>query len=247
MKRIIQYFSMIAILILTGCSDDSDSSARNESGDGSGGSLAVFALKGDYLYTVDHADLNVFSLLADTGPVKVNAVQVGFNIETLFSDGNYLYIGSANGMFIYSIENPENPIMLSAVQHITACDPVVANSTHAFVTLHSNTFCGNATNILEVYDTADPKNPVLVHTRNLTFPKGLGLYGHYLFICDDEIKIFDVQNPAEPVLAGSINELCFDVIIKDNDLFAIGENSVQRYVLNPLNISNPTLAGKVEF
>lgn len=247
MKRIIQYLGIIAILVLVGCSDDSDSSGNPEAGDGSGGSLAIFALKGDYLYTVDHANLNVFSLLNNSEPVKVNAVQVGFDIETLFSDGNYLYIGSVNGMFIYSIKNPENPVMLSQVQHITACDPVVANSTHAFVTLHSNTFCGNNTNILEVYDTADPKNPVLVHTRNLAFPKGLGLYGHYLFVCDDEIKIFDIQNPAEPLLAGSINEVCFDVIVKGNDLFAIGDRSVRRYILNPSDITAATLAGKVEF
>lgn len=246
MKKFIKYFSLFAILMIAGCSDDSDN-AGNESQDGTGGSLAIFALKGDYLYTVDHSTLNVFSLLTSTEPVKVNDVAIGFDVETLFADGDYLYVGSRNGMYIYSLENPENPERLSAVQHLTSCDPVVANGTHAFVSLHSNTFCGNNVNVLHVYDTADPLHPVLIHSRNLTFPKGLGLYGHYLFVCDDEIKIFDVQNPEEPVLAGSINEMCFDVIIKGNDLFAVGDSSVRRYTLNPSDITTITLNSEVEF
>ncbi|OYQ48940.1 hypothetical protein CHU92_00540 [Flavobacterium cyanobacteriorum] len=229
--------------MLLSCSED----ATTTTGDGTGGSLAVFALKGNYLYTVDYNMLNVFSLSNTAQPVKVNEVFVGLNIETLFSFGEYLYIGSRNGMFIYSLDNPEQPQLMSAVQHFTACDPVVSNGDYSYVTLHSNTLCGNNINLLQVYNTANPQNPQLLHQRILTFPKGLGLYNNYLFVCDDEIKVLNVENPAQPFLVASINNLCFDVIIKDNDLFAIGSSGVYRYRLNPEDITDITLLSQVLF
>jgi hypothetical protein len=247
MKNITIYFTAF-LFILFGCSSDgSDSNGEISKGDGTGGSLAVFALAGNYLYTVDHMNLNVFSVLTGGDPVKVNTIIIGNDIETLFSREGYLYIGSQDGMYIYSLEDPETPVQVSSVQHFTACDPVVANATHSFVTLHSNTFCGNNINALEIYDTSDPFNPVLVHRRNLTYPKGLGLYGNYLFVCDDEIKIFDITHPETPVLAGNINKACFDVIIRGNDLFAVGENGLSRYQLNPDDITDITFKSDIAF
>ena len=239
---------ILLILIVIGCSKDAQNSSTNSSGDGKGGSLAIFALKGSYLYSVDNARLNVFSLINPNEPSKVNYVDVGFNIETLFSNDQYLFIGSQNGMFIYSIENPENPVKLSSVQHFTACDPVVANATHSFVTLHSvSNRCGNNVNVLEIYNTSNPTNPMLVHRRNLTSPKGLGLYSNYLIVCDNDVKIFNIQNPNEPVLVKSINKACFDVIINGNDLFLIGENALSRYLLSTTNITNVTFQSEIAF
>lgn len=228
MKKISTF--LLFILLVSGCSTDSDTLSN---GDGQGGSLAIFALKGNYLYAVDNSKLNVFSLLNASTPVSVNEIEVGFDIETLFSFDQYLFIGSRNGMFIYSLENPENPVQLSSVQHFTACDPVIANATHSFVTLHSGTFCGNALNVLQVYDTTNLSNPVLVHSRNLTSPKGIALYNNYLFVCDDVIKVFNIQNPNEPILVTTINKYCFDLIIRDDSLFAIGDSGLYRYQINP--------------
>lgn len=236
----------IALLLLVSCSNDSDSTSAEANG--TGGSLAIFALKGDYLYTVDESNLNVFSLINTSQPSKVNEVPIGFNIETLFANGDYLFVGSRSGMFIYSIVNPENPQLLSAVEHFTACDPVVANDTHAFVTLHSNTVCGNNTNILEIYDTADPLNPVLVHSRILTQPKGLGLYNNFLIICDySDIKFFDITNPSEPILVHTLLGQCYDVAIVNDTLFAIGSSTTFRYLLDPNNITNTMLQSQVNY
>ena len=245
MKKI-YFITLLALTALAAaCSSDSDTSSP--SGDGTGGSTAIFVLNGNYLYTVDNTTLNVFSLLDATSPVKVNDVQIGADIETLFTDGTYLYVGSQNGMFMYSLESPENPEMLSAVQHFNACDPVVSDGQYAYVTLHSNTWCGNNINALQVYDVSNPAAPVLIHSRTLSKPKGLGLYGHYLIVCDDELKIFDVTNPVEPILAHSIDKSCNDVIISGNTLFAIGSNAVYNYTLNPATITSTSLNSEVDF
>lgn len=237
MKKIL-LFLLVSGMALS-CSSDSADGSLAGAKDGQGGSTAIFALVGDYLYTVDHASINVFSLIDQANPVKVNEVEVGWDIETLFARDEYLYIGSREGMYIYSIANAENPQYVSNVQHMRACDPVVANATHSFVTLHSLSSCGGDLNVLQVYETTNLSAPTMIHQRNLVHPKGLGLYGsHYLFVCDDQIKVFDIANPAEPVLVKSIDKLCFDVIIRDNTLFAIGENSLTRYLIDPLDIGN---------
>ncbi|MDI5887919.1 MULTISPECIES: hypothetical protein [Flavobacterium] len=242
MKKII---SFVLLVFIMGCSD-SDSAQNGDTGQG--GSLAVFAIKGNYLYGVDQMKLNVFSLINSEKPVKVNEIPIGFDIETLFSYGDNLFIGSRNGMFIYSITNPENPTKLSSVQHFTACDPVIANSTHSYVTLNSNTTCGNNTNVLQVYDTKDLTNPKLIHSRTLMQPKGISFYtADYLLVCDDVIKIFNIQNPAEPVLVHAIDKNCFDLIVRDNTLFAIGNNGVYRYKMNPNNIKDIQLESETTF
>ena len=233
---------ILLLLIVVSCSSDGDSSK-----DGTGGSLAVFVLKGNYLYTVDNYKLNVFSLSDIGHPALVNQVSISWNIETLFSYGDYLFIGSRNGMFIYSLADPENPVQMSEAQHFTSCDPVVANATHSFVTLHSGTTCGNDLNQLLIYNTTNPQAPELIHQKDLVHPMGLGLYGHYLIVCDDKIKIFDIINPAEPVIVKTIDNSCFDVIIKGDDLYAIGENGLYRYLLDENDIQNVTFKSTIAF
>lgn len=232
MKNIIIIIG-IAYLIIGCCQGNADYMAMDlVAEDGQGGSLATFTLKGNYLYTVDNYDLNVFSLTNEEEPELVNTVRIGFNIETLFSFKDYLYIGSRNGMFIYSINEPEEPTMLSNVDHFTACDPVIANDTHAYVTLHSNAICGNNINVLEVYDIQNITQPVLISSHNLVSPKGMGFYENYLIVCDNEIKLYDITNPQQAQLITSIDKEAFDVIVSGDLLIAIGEEGVFQYELS---------------
>ncbi|WP_299211498.1 hypothetical protein [uncultured Aquimarina sp.] len=226
-------YMILTSFIIFSCDSDSSSDSLSPVADGTGGSLATFTLKGDYLYTVDNTDLTVFNITDIKDPVQVNTIPIGFNIETLFSYKDYLYIGSRNGMFIYGLTNPEFPEKLSQVEHFTACDPVIANDTHAFVTLHSDTFCGNNINVLQVYDITTITEPILINSRNLTFPRGLGLYGDFLIVCDDEIKVFDISNPTASNLVTSVNKSAFDVIISGDLLIAIGETGLYQYKLAP--------------
>ena len=75
MKKLV--FIFFAFFLLISCSSDS-SSNKQSNNDGKGGSLAIFALKGDYLYAVDEATLKVFSLLNEQQALIVNSVQIGF-------------------------------------------------------------------------------------------------------------------------------------------------------------------------
>ncbi len=248
MKKIALLFLIMVLSIA--CSQDGENGSSNEAmaiGDGQGGSLARFAMFGDYLYTVDEFGLNVFNITTPSDPVFVNNIPINFRIETLFNYNEYLYIGSQNGMFIYSISNPEFPQFLAEVQHFTSCDPVVANASTAFVTLWSDLGCGTTVNQLEIYDITDIVNPELLSVRNLISPKGMGLYGNYLFLCDDEIKVFDVSDPENSVLVHNINKQAFDVIINNDVLIAIGETGIYQYQLSESDITNTSELSVLNF
>ena len=239
MKKINTYISLLALLVLIisySCNSDGGTSFQNS--EGKGGSLARFTTVGNYLYTVDNTELHVFNISNNEAPVLVNTISVGFGIETLYSLRNNLYIGSTNGMFIYSIANKEEPTLLSEVQHFTACDPVIANLTHAFVTLKGGRGCGGNLNMLQIYDIADLQNPVLISQRQLISPVGIALYQDYLFVCDDKVKIFDISNINQIELITTIPKNTFDVIINSNHLVLVGEDGIYQYQLDPASIEN---------
>jgi hypothetical protein len=150
-------------------------------------------------------------------------------------------------MFIYGLTNPEFPEKLSSVTHFTACDPVVANDSYAFVTLHSETFCGSNINSLEIYDVTRITEPILINSRNLTSPKGLGIYRNYLFVCDDEIKVLNIKTPSISTLVTSINKSAFDVIISENLLIAIGKTGLFKYELNNTSSIEINLLSTISF
>ena len=227
-----KYIYVVLLLAFFSCSQDSSDTSSNT--DGQGGSLATFLLKGNYLYTVDNYNLNVFNIQEETNPIKVNTISIGFNIETLFGFDDYLFIGSRNGMFIYDVKNPELPKRMSASEHFRSCDPVVANNDYAYVTLHSTAVCGGSINELQTYDIKNIEAPILLNTRGLDRPKGLSLYYNYLIVCDaSDVKIFDVTNPINSIFIKSIPvALGIDVIIRENHLFIISENGLFQYQLN---------------
>ncbi|TVZ26682.1 LVIVD repeat-containing protein [Gillisia sp. Hel_I_86] len=244
MKKVIIFCLSI---LLIGCSAEGDNSAA-ASVDGSGGSLARFALVGDYLYTVDDQSLRIFDISNPELPLFTGEKFIGFDIETLYSLDEYLFVGSRLGMFIFDISDPKFPLQLSKVEHVRSCDPVVSSGDFTYVTLHTNVNCAGNVNQLEIYNTQDLLRPELLTVIALDRPIGLGLYGNYLLVTDKNVvRIFDVTNPAQPDLVGGIEEDAFDLIIRNDDLFIIGEKSLSQYQLNPENIEDLVFKSSIDF
>lgn len=244
MKKLIVIF---LIGVLAGCNTDSDSSNFN-SVDGIGGSLARFSLVGDYLYTVDDQSIRIFDISNPAVPAFSGEKFIGFDIETLYSLDQYLFVGSRLGMYIFDISDPKFPLQLSKVEHVRSCDPVVSSGDFTYVTLHTDTNCMGNVNQLEIYDTKDLLRPELLVTLTLDRPIGLGLYGNYLLVTDKNVvRIFDVSNPAQPDLVGGIEEDAFDLIIRNNDLFLIGKTDLTQYELNPVAIEEYVFRSRIEF
>lgn len=183
---------------------------------GISGSLARFALINDHMYSVSNYNLKIIDVSVAQNPVVTNTIGLGWGIETLFPFKDKLFIGSNSGMFIYSVQNPANPVKLGTFNHVRTCDPVIADDNFAYVTLHSGTICAGFTNQLDVLNITNIQSPQLIKTYLLTNPRGLSKDGHLLFICDgnEGLKIFNATDP------NSISQIKQFVMPEANDVIA---------------------------
>lgn len=216
---------------------ESFSAAANgdfSSSTGVGGSMARFTIAGSYLYTIDQSTLNVFNIQNPAKPTKGVTEEVGWGIETVFpSDGN-LFIGSQNGLYIYSLANPQSPKRLSMFTHVQSCDPVVVHDTLAFVTLRGGTECNGFTNQLDVINIKNPEAPILLTSHAMTSPYGLGYDKGTLFICEGKsgLKVFDASDiyTINTKLLAHLKDFdAYDVIPYQDVLILIGSDGLYQF------------------
>lgn len=206
--------------------------ALESSSTGTGGSMARFNIAGDHLYTVGPNNLNVFDIANRSALTKIKTEYVGWQIETIFNQEGFLYLGSAVGMYIYSIEDPASPTFMSRIQHVMGCDPVVVDGDIAYVTIRGGNECGQNENQLEVIDVSDKTNPQLLKIYDMDGPYGLGINEDRLFVCDGTsgLKVYDSSNSPELVLTDHFKDVnAYDVIPGQSVLIMIGENKLRQY------------------
>lgn len=164
-------------------------------------------LVGDYLYAIpEEHNLGVVHIADSTNPTQVSYGMAGYDLETIFPIQDKLLLGSKEGVYVWSIANPAQPAQLGEFTHGTACDPVIANPSYAFVTLRSGTSCGGAANELDILNASDLSNTTLLKTYPMTSPSGLCLDGSLLFVCDGSVvKVFDASNPDNLQLLASVS------------------------------------------
>lgn len=199
---------------------------------GINGSMARFALKNDYLYTVSNSDLKVFGLQNPDAPQQLQTVSVGWGIETIYPFKEQLFIGSNTGMFIYSIQNPAVPTRAGSFAHALACDPVIADDTHAYVTLRSGTNCRAVINQLDVIDINNLQSPFLIKSYALTNPHGLSKDGNLLFVCDgkDGLKIYDATAPSNLKLVKQFSGFeAYDVIAWNKNALVVTKTALLQF------------------
>jgi hypothetical protein len=191
--------------------------------------------------------MKVFNTSVPSLPFYVKTVNFSQgDIETIFPYKDRLFIGSQTGMFIYDIKDLDNPKKLGQFTHARACDPVVADDTHAYVTLRSNNRCAGFLNQLDVLDINNLSSPKLLKTYTFTEPAGLGKDGNLLFICDgkDGLKILDASKPTDIKPVKTITGMeAFDVIAWKGIAILTAKDG-----LHLINYSNPGqafIAGKI--
>ena len=224
--------------------DGNFSGPKSEMSNGSGGSQGVngsmsrFSLYKDYLYTVISNNMSIFDLSKENPVKAVENLYIGGNVETIFSYGENMFMGTPTGMMIYSVKDPLNPEYMSQVWHVFGCDPVVVEDDIAYVTVHSGNFCGQNTNELIVIDVKDVRSPAHIVTYTMKKPKGLGIDNGTLFVCDDGLKVFNASEP-QKIMANQLAHYSgmdgFDVIPFNNVLMMIAEDGLYQYDYSDLN------------
>jgi len=227
-------------------SASSSSSAPGVS-NGTGGSMARFALSDDRMYTVDHSTLKVFNTAIPEKPVYVKEMSAGgWDIETIFPFGKNLFLGSMTGMHIFDISSKDNPFRTGSFTHARVCDPVISDGKNAFVTLRNGSKCAGFINQLDVVDISDLSKPKLLKSYPLTNPHGLSKEGDVLIICEgsDGVKFFnaaDVNNIKQ--LAHVKGMKAFDVIALGKIAMVSAEDAL--YLIDFSVPSNPVVKGSV--
>ncbi|QNR24966.1 LVIVD repeat-containing protein [Croceimicrobium hydrocarbonivorans] len=229
-----KYISILAIAFLWSCQSDSSSDTSNGGGAGQGGSLARFTIAGDHLYAVHNQSLNVFDISNNANAIYLSKQELFTTVETIFTrDSNTIFIGSTSGMFIYDVSSAPSIQRLSTYQHIVSCDPVVANEDYAYVTLRSdqtNNFCWRGVNQLDIVDIRDLSNPQLVSSFPMVSPRGLGLYGDTLMVCDEGLKVLNVADPNAIKLIDVDEDFkAIDLIPYGNLIIAVAEDGLSQY------------------
>ncbi|GAB3919669.1 LVIVD repeat-containing protein [Larkinella terrae] len=226
---------LIGLVTLVGCSEvgSKDSVAVNPNGgSGTGGSMARFAVAGNYLYVVNQNSLQVYDVQQSGQPTSLSKVSLGFGVETIFPYNRHLFIGTQTGMYIMNLENPAKPQQTALYRHIFSCDPVVAQGNYAYVTLRSGTACNSGPNRLEVVDISNLANPVQVNSIAMTNPHGLGIDGNLLFVSegDSGLKVFDATDPVKLQLIKTFDNIrSYDVIPNRSMLIVTGKDGIFQY------------------
>ncbi len=208
------------------------------SSNGVNGSMSRFTLYSNYLYTVTETYMTIFDL-SGTEPRKVSeSIPIGWNVETIFSYEDNLFMGTPTGMLIYSASDPLNPEYQSSISHVFGCDPVVVANDLAYVTVHSGNNCGQNTNELFIVDVSNVKSPKQLVSYGMTNPKGLGIDNGMLFLCDDGLKVFSIKSPEELYLKKIVQYTGmkgFDLIPYNNVLMMIAEDGLYQYDYTNVN------------
>ena len=211
---------------------------------GVGCSMARFLTYDEYLYLLDSEyNLKVVDIASIDTPSVVHEKYVGWGLETMFIYNDYMYIGSVNGMYILTLEDPEQPATVSTYSHVTSCDPVVVSGNTAYVTLRSGNTCGGTADLLDVIDITNKSNPKQLASYTMKTPYGLGISDKTLFICqgDNGLVVYDATNPLtikDNKLAEFSDIKATDVIPVNDVLFTIGDDGFLIYDYSDLeNIS----------
>lgn len=228
------FFSLIA-----SCSKQNTDTSRN----GTSGSLARMIVLDNYMYVINNSELTTFDISTPSTPLETDKIEIEFGIETLFPFANYLFIGSNSGLFIYDITNPAKPVAASEskVEHFTACDPVVANANFAYVTLNSlRTDCGNTVEVnrMEIVDIQNIRYPKVVNSIEMSGPKGLGIDGNHLFVCEKNLGviIYELSNPSFPNAIDTLTGFVANDLIPDNgNLMVVCDDGLRQFNYTDIN------------
>lgn len=206
---------------------------------GVGGSLARFTITNQTLYVVNDRELKAFDLATPSEPAEAGTVTLGWGVETIFPNGDELYIGTTTGMHIMDASDPLNPAWLGSISHVRSCDPVVVSGDKAYVTLLGGGGCGGSSNQLDIVDISDKTAPEIVQTHQMNGPVGLSVGNQKLFICEPGFGMKILELNEEGLLSGESSTLnvynqARDIIglHRDQHLITIGTDGVRQLQYN---------------
>lgn len=216
----------------------SNLSANAQLSNGIAGSASRFTVLNNYLYTVGSSQLSAFNITNPANPVLAGTSSTGVAAQTIFALNNKLFVGGSNGISIFSVDDASTPVEEGMFGHFCCSDPVIADDSIAYVTLHTGNACNANIDELDVLDVTNIQQPQLIKTYPLAGPEGLSKDGNLLFICDgaSSLKIFDAAKATDIKLLHTINiSHPFDVICYNKIAFVATADGIYQYDYSDIN------------
>ena len=160
------------------------------------GSVNRIAVVENHIYVITRNSITPFE---DNGQLTVfNEVYANSGMETIYPDGDKLYIGTQNSMEIFDINNPTAPSWSSSFWHATSCDPVLPSGEVAYVTLRTGDVgdCPGDENALLVLNVRNASNPTQLQEIEMESPYGMTIVGSKLYVGEGSngLKIFNIED-----------------------------------------------------
>ena len=221
-----------------GCLFDMGPALSANTSTGTAGSMAGMVLINDYLYAITEMhSLGIVDIGNAPVPKLDTSFFAGYDLQTIFPFEDKLFLGSAVGMFMYDVSDPQHPASLGEFTHGRACDPVITDGHYAYVTLHAGDGCGGDANELHVIDVNDLLHTHLIKTYPLTKPTGLSKDGDLLFVCDNTaVKVYNAAAPdALQLLQQITSNEPYDIIAANNKAMVVCDKGLYQYDYSDIN------------
>jgi len=247
MKRIL--FIAIMAVSISSCLQEPTLSEQIASVEVLSGSYSNMLTLGNFLYVLGNGQLKTLSLDDPSSPELIDQTNIDFSIESLFISGKNIFVGSPEGMFIYTIGDDGIPAFNSQTSYddfvLVSCfsDPITANEEYAYVTLDNQStnfecFRPILEDGMRIYDITEVDSPVFVKTIPMEDPKGIALDGEHLFVCEKSLglSVFELSNPTSPALIYKSEAFqAFDLIPASGTLMVVGPDTLHQFNYTDIN------------
>ena len=188
-------------------------------------------IAGDKLYGISGTyggGLNVFNVGDARVPEELGQVTADLSdsgdVATLFSDGQYLFVGGDQQTYIYSINNSGIPTKLDALDVTGANNSLIVAGTKAY----------SINSALRVIDLSEPRYTKTVGVKPMSAANALGVVDDRLFVCNATNGLLEL-NVADPAAIQEVStvpdETCSSIAVVDKTLVTIGKTGISRYDL----------------
>jgi len=197
---------------------------------------------GDYAYIDDHLSyLAVVDISDPLNPELVNKIENIWILDMAFQ-GDYAYTfdlrSGANYAFkIFDISNPAE-IHLVGMLPLENGNPITLTvfGNYAYLTLPQNN------HLFYVIDISDPTAPVIVNSLSISLTGELIAYDGHLFMAGQGIKIYNLDDPVNPVEVGYIDAPATRFRIQGNYLYCISAGFMSKFsIVDISDYSNPQI------
>jgi hypothetical protein len=174
--------------------------------------------------------------------------------RSVYVSGKYAYTLGSSGLQIISIEDVNNPSVVSSLS-INGISTGLDKS--IFVAGRYAYLTANTSNTLYVIDVSNPKSPSIAGsvTDNSRLTNAIAVYvsGNYAYVAANNtstVAIVDVANPTSPLVVGSVTDATklasvSGVYVSGRYAYAVGRDNSYFVVIDVLNPSAPSIVGSM--